>query len=289
MKDICIQELRQLEQDILDFIVDVCQKNAITYFLCGGTLLGAYRHKGFIPWDDDIDVMMPRPDYERFLELFPRHEYLELRNCRNDKEYPLAFSTVNDARTVKVEKKLRKKLRNKLSVNIDVFPIDGLPDDVNECKNYYRQIATTQKLLECSTKAFGKAPTLKATIMKNAGIAVYRMLEFLGLRNISHYVSRMEKVAMKYNYEQAHYVGITAISHYGTKERNLKNQYEPSLKVTFEGKQYNSPKCYDTYLSQLYGKSYMKLPPSAQQHTHHTSNCYWKNKQEGGCLSSSDE
>lgn len=276
MKEISIQELRKLEQDILDFIVDVCQKNDITYFLCGGTLLGAFRHQGFIPWDDDIDVMMPRPDYERFLELFPKHAYLELRNCRNDKDYPLAFSTVNDARTIKVEKKLRKKLRDKLSVNVDVFPIDGLPDNEKDCLVFYQQIARAQKMMECSTKAFGKAPTLKATLLKNVGIAVFRIMEALRLRSIQHYVSRMESLSKTYDYERAEYVGITAISHYGIKERNKKDSYLPILSVSFEHKQYNSPSCHKTYLSQLYGMNYMELPPLIQQQTHHTSNCYWK-------------
>lgn len=280
MKEISIDELRQIEHSILDFIVDVCNNNNITYYLCGGTLLGAYRHKGFIPWDDDIDVMMPRPDYERFITIFPRHEYMELRNNRLDRHYPMAFSTVNDTRTVKVEDKLRNELKSSLSVNVDIFPIDGLPSDIAECEKYFKQIAHAQKMMECSTKAFGKAPTLKATILKNLGIATYRCLELLGLRTIRHYVQRMEQLAMRYPYDTAEYVGITAISHYGIRERNIKAHYAPAMKVTFEGKLYSSPACYDTYLSQLYGKDYMQLPPKHMQHTHHTSGCYWKTRQQ---------
>ncbi len=274
-KRIHVDELKNLEKEILVFIKNFCDSNEIIYFLSGGTLLGALRHQGFIPWDDDIDIMLPRPDYEKFIKMFPRHPYLKLCVNSNHPNYPFAFATVNDTRTVKVEDKLRSEVSECLSVNVDVFPIDGLPDSVEDSIEFFKKIKMCQNMQECATKKFGKGPSLHATILKNAGILVYRILEKFGLSSISDKVQKFASTAMLYPYEKSKYVGVTAISHYGIKERNVKDDYFPVRKVIFEGEEFNCPNNYDVYLSQLYG-DYMTIPPIEMQQTHHTSNCFWR-------------
>lgn len=276
MKEIELKELREIELHILDFVSNFCEDVGLTYFLCGGTLLGAVRHKGFIPWDDDIDIMMPRPDYERFLTEFPEHEYLKVMCHRRDKHYPFAFATVGDSRTWKYEKNLRKKYTKELCVNVDVFPIDGLPDCPKEIKRFYSAISLKGKILQSATYKLGKGKTLLSTMMKNISILLFRATEIVGINSSQKILLKWNLLASTFDFNSAHIVGITAISHYGIKEANNKAIYSDKIKVEFEGKLYNAPVGYDTYLSQLYGKYYMDIPSKDKQFSHHISKCYWK-------------
>ncbi len=277
MKIITTSELKKLEKDILVFIDDFCEKNGIVYFLSYGTLIGAVRHQGFIPWDDDIDIMMPRPDYEKFLKTFPEHPYFKIRSNENCSNYPFAYATVNDTRTIKNEFKLRKKVTTVLSVNVDVFPIDGLPDTEKESLHFYKHIKMYKNYQECATKKFGKGLSLKSTILKNVGIAVFRVFEFFGLSSIYQRVHEYSIFAQTYSYEKSKYVGVNTCNVCGIGERNIKDNYFPVRKVKFEGKEFNCPNNYDIFLTQIYG-DYMKLPPMEKRQTHHTSDCYWRTK-----------
>ena len=121
-RKVTLEEMRDLQLAMMDKIHEFCVERGIRYSLGGGTLLGAVRHKGYIPWDDDIDIMLPRPDYERFLKefdgVYPNFKVLHLNN---DRTYPYLFAKVYDSRTLLVE------CRATMGVYIDVFPIDGLP------------------------------------------------------------------------------------------------------------------------------------------------------------------
>lgn len=129
-KEITMEELRAIQLDILDKIHAFCTEHGIRYSLGGGTLLGAVRHKGYIPWDDDIDIMLPRPDYERFLKEFDgKYAELNLQHYGNDNTCCIPFAKVYDNRTVLIEK------LQKSGIYIDVFPIDGLPEE-SKIKDY---------------------------------------------------------------------------------------------------------------------------------------------------------
>lgn len=155
MKLITKQELRDVQINILDAIDSFCIGKNITYWLCGGTLLGAVRHKGYIPWDDDIDIMMPRTDYERFIVEFKGFDYLKVISHNTDESYPFAFATVNDTRTWKKETRLRKKYAKNICVNVDVFPIDSLPDDQKEIKRIFKRVKWYGDCLQMATYQLG--------------------------------------------------------------------------------------------------------------------------------------
>ena len=130
MRDITeLEELHQIELDMLKEIDRICRRENIQYYLAGGTLLGAVRHKGFIPWDDDIDIAMARDEYERFLKVMKkeRHPYLKIFAMEFDKEYQYTFAKVVDTRTRLIEE-IGKDLPD-MGVFIDIFPIDGLGND----------------------------------------------------------------------------------------------------------------------------------------------------------------
>ena len=129
MKEISFEESKKLELDILLAVADFCNKNNLTYFLAYGTLIGAIRHKGFIPWDDDIDIQMPREDYNKFIETFSHERYKTIAPGTPLSKH--SFVKVIDTETVKIEahKKYKKGF---LGVDIDIFPLDGTPSDENE-------------------------------------------------------------------------------------------------------------------------------------------------------------
>ncbi|MBQ6965918.1 MAG: LicD family protein [Bacteroidaceae bacterium] len=274
MRKIEIEDLKRLELDILDFFVGVCERNGLIYFLSGGTLLGAIRHNGFIPWDDDIDVMMPREDYEKLIKVFPEHEYYKFLYHGNKHNYPTVFGTINDTRTEKPELNVREKCRHILGVNIDVFPIDTLPNNKQDIHNYYQELAKMAQKVYCVTYSYVPNKSVGFTIKKFLGIFGYRCLELLGLISIDGIMKKYDALVQKYKGEMSHMCGVTATNNYGEREVNIRADYYPPQKVTFEGKEYDAPANYDAYLRGLYG-NYMQLPPKEKQVPHH-ANCYWK-------------
>lgn len=140
MKEIYFQEQKLIALEILKFVHRFCRDNNLRMFLSYGTLLGAIRHKGFIPWDDDVDIMMPRKDYEILLKSFPEHPRYKLQCIKNDPKYTKAFATINDIRTFKEEYTIRNKFNKNLCINIDIFPFDTFPDDNQELRKFKNQI-----------------------------------------------------------------------------------------------------------------------------------------------------
>lgn len=135
MRKIEIEELRKILLELMDEIHAFCEKHGLKYYLSGGTLIGAIRHKGFIPWDDDIDIHMPRPDYEKFLELFPKEsENVLLENRLNDK-YRYTYAKVCKKNTLVVEHAMDGGVDE--GVFIDVFPLDALGNTEEEAKNLW--------------------------------------------------------------------------------------------------------------------------------------------------------
>lgn len=122
MKEVTEQGLKKTQLDILNTVATFCEKENINYVLFYGTLLGAVRHHGFIPWDDDVDIAMPREDYKRFMDSFPMDKYLCLCN-EKDRTFPYSYGKVNRLDTKLIEV---SNLIYDLGINIDIFPIDGI-------------------------------------------------------------------------------------------------------------------------------------------------------------------
>ncbi|MBO5867860.1 MAG: LicD family protein, partial [Oscillospiraceae bacterium] len=133
--------LHQVDMDIAKAVVALCDKHGLTYYMLGGSMLGAIRHKGFIPWDDDIDFGMPREDYERFLELAPTElpKHLKVVNYRNDPNYMYYITRILDTETKVIEERIGND--NKYTnASIDIFPIDGTPNNPILRKIYFFRV-----------------------------------------------------------------------------------------------------------------------------------------------------
>ena len=135
-----LQKMQEVELDLFKAFIEVCEKLQLKYYLLGGTLLGAVRHKGFIPWDDDIDVGMPRKDYEIFIQkaqdLLPEHYFVQ--NCYTDGKLPMAFCKIRNSNTTFIETSV-KDFKINHGIFIDIFPLDYYPQDKKKKKQFYKK------------------------------------------------------------------------------------------------------------------------------------------------------
>lgn len=133
-----LEQLKVVELEMLKEFISVCKKLNLRYYALGGTLLGAVRHKGFIPWDDDIDIGMPRADYEIFIRkaqtLFPDHLFIQSIHSEND--YLMCFAKLRNSHTTFIESSLRDFKINH-GIYIDIFPLDFYPEKLSEHKRFW--------------------------------------------------------------------------------------------------------------------------------------------------------
>lgn len=275
-KWIPLEEVKRLEVDILTDVAAFCEREGLRYSLCAGTLLGAVRHRGFIPWDDDIDIMMPREDFDRFVREYRSEGPYRVMTHDVDPNYPLPFASVNDTRTVKIEHKLRDRCNRTLGVNVDVFPLDAVPGNLEEAAAFYREIGARWQKRTCIVDRFGKGKTLFSTLYRNVAIAFYRLLEALHLTSIHDQVSASVALATRYNPGPCGRTGVTTIYHYAVRESHPSEVYDGRTGYIFEGHTFQGLTHAHEYLSGMYGDDYMQLPPEEKRITHHTSDCYWK-------------
>lgn len=258
MDELSFDEIKNIEYSILTEVAQFCETNGIRYYLVCGTLLGAVRHKGFIPWDDDIDIGMPRPDYERFIKEFNSSEYV-LHDNSIDGRYPYAFAKVSDPKTELTEE---IEFPFPMGVYIDIFPIDGVPENEKEQKKFFRRIEWDMRLLSWK-RISGK---------KKVG-AVHKILQIIAkllLKPVSmeKIVRRLDRDVKKYPYESASFVGhFVTKSNWGS-DIKPKEIFGVPVKHVFEGGYFAVPSDYKKYLSLEYG-DYMKLPPADKQVSNH--------------------
>lgn len=265
MEEIDVIEGKRIQLLILKKVALFCEENNIRYFLCGGTLLGAVRHNGFIPWDDDIDIAMPRPDYERFLVVF-KDDYCKLLRWSKGSKCLCSFAKVYDSRTLLVEP---SDWQDELGINIDIFPIDGLPGSDRKIKRTVKIAKFLYGLIVCATikDISQRSTTKKMEIIIMRG--VYRICPLK--EHITEYTIRH---ASRYDFDASDMVACLVWG-YGIKEVMPKEVASEYVKGKFEDAQFNIPKDYDTYLANLYG-DYMKLPPESSRVYKHGTKMWWK-------------
>lgn len=259
-KELSLAEVKKIEIEILDYIVSVCEANNLKYFLAGGTLLGAVRHGGFIPWDDDIDINMPRPDYDKLVEIMRNiNGRFMLKAFEISEDYVYAFAKMVDTTTELIEKDIPHP---GYGLFVDIFPLDGLPNDESERIRFQNKLWKYNNMLGYSIQksAAHKNFIFKLKYIFSKCIGYKRLLKLIGSN------------AKSYLYELCDYVAVvtTAVNKYRKIPREL---YESSTYLSFEGKEYSVPEKYDEYLTGLYG-DYMQLPPEDKRISNHNFDAY---------------
>lgn len=263
---VSLESKKEILLSIMDSIHSFCVSKGIKYSLMYGSLLGAVRHGGFIPWDDDIDIVMNRNDYERFIAEYPlsQNNY-PLINYKTNKAFHLPFSKVFDKQTVLIE-----NVWNPVPIGacVDVFPMDFCGNTAKECAaidrkcRLYRIINSVQ-----STKLSGKRFFLKNLIILASRLISRRFLN----KRIDHLAKTIR--------DDSDYSAVLVLMTYKDKEFLKTEKLIDFIPMDFEGHKYLGFKNYDYVLSALYS-DYMKLPPVAERKTHHDCILFWRNKDE---------
>lgn len=251
-----VKKIQKIVLQILCDIDDFCRKNNITYFLSGGTCLGAVRHHGFIPWDDDGDLMMPRKDYERFLVLFAQ-EYkgkYEVGSLLTDELWQRQSAQVCDLHSRILQTRLSYKPRG---VFVDIFPIDGLPENRTHQKFYYAKLKVINGIKNTSIRTgFGEIE--KNRLLKRA-VSVFT--KPIGPRIFAR---QMDRYAASFDFGSSKYVAASLPIHYGSRETIEKKHMASAVYMDFEGHSFPVPVGYHQYLTNLYG-DYMAIPKDAEE------------------------
>ena len=278
MKELSLKEMQQVLLGMMSKIHVFCIRNDIRYSLAYGTLLGAVRHKGFIPWDDDIDIFMPRPDYERFLKTFKPENGITLIP-------PGKSSYIAIARICDIEQTIFSSILpwhaaikgQETGLWIDVFPIDGAEDDRNLFRERALKIADLRKKQLCARRAIPSV--LSSGSLKQAVKQLLRKIRYFNL-DIHKINEQILSTALDVPYESCNHCSQIPCTDTLDKQYFEKKVFEEYIDLEFEGRQFKALKEWDTFLSTMYGKNYMQPPPpkDREQHTLDCNRFYWKEK-----------
>lgn len=269
-----MDEQKSIESAALKSFADYCAENGLRYYLYAGTLLGAVRHKGFIPWDDDIDVVMPRPDYERFYSMAKQKRIasnLDIDTYRMSDNSICPFIKLQDNRTDGHEQNLPDSFHT--AVWIDIFPLDGAPDDRPEQKKLIKKQKRLIKRLDLCTRQYVPC---KDPLRHLKRYIIWKIFGGINYKDIDR---ELELNSLKYDYDSSNYIGNTVYCA-GINEIIAKHEFDTPAQLQFEGNLFQVPGTYKAYLTSLYG-DYMKLPPLNQRIRRHDYLCWWKGHSEG--------
>lgn len=254
MAEYNIRELQLRILGILKAVDTVCREHNLRYYIWAGTMIGAVRHKGFIPWDDDLDIAMPRPDYDRLIEhaaeWMPKS--YEMVCAENDGVYPLPFAKIQDAGTTLIE---RMHLKYLGGVYLDVFPIDGVPGGAVARKLHFARYEYYKRVLYLLFRdpyKHGHGPSSWVPLLCR------RMCTLAGVQQ------RISRLLHSYSYDNCRLVADYDDGSKGAMDKNILGTPVP---YTFEDTEVMGVADYDTYLSNKYG-DYMTIPKHSAQRQH---------------------
>lgn len=265
VQQIDTKEVQQIELGLLRVFAQFCKDHDLTYYLAYGTLLGAIRHQGFIPWDDDIDVLMPRPDYDRLASLLHDETLPDGIGIGSldDPTYIFPYMKFYFTNSKVIEKKFDTQHRQS-PIWMDIFPMDGVPS--GKINTFFRFFLT--KVLRNFLYTAVVNPRYLSGMERVGTIVSKPFSQFVGPHRIARWIDRF---ARQYTFSDERMIGNVAWGE-GTFEAIEKELFLPVMDSFFEGEPFSIPVCFDRHLRDLYG-DYMELPPVEERKSHLGGEC----------------
>lgn len=273
MIELSLRDSQQASLGVMNVIAKICESEKMTYSLVFGTLIGAIRHKGFIPWDDDIDIAMPRPDYERFCKYCEEHQEdmrpFKLLNLNTCSSYPYMISRMSDCRYYL---DVTNERDYGLGIFVDIYPLDGLGNDYDAACQLMAKIRKYPRLMFLSTRQyyhFGTTQGWKKRLLKVGAFCYAR------LRGKEYFRNKIMSMVDTHCYDISRYVGCAV---WGAGDKVFvfdKEKMGKLIFVDFEGGKYRSYAGWDYLLTEWFG-DYMQLPPERDRVPHHLYKTYMK-------------
>lgn len=265
-----VNDIQTISLGILKDVHSFCVQNGLRYTLFGGTLIGAVRHNGFIPWDDDVDIAMPRPDYERFLSSYESmNGYQLIAREVQGRDVFLPYARVCDTQRTFVDTKKYLWSSFTTGVWIDVFPLDGMPSDFSIAKRITNR---ANRLFDITCKARGMLSVINKE--KSNDACFKRIVCKIAFPFFNRW-DDLIRLCKGIDFNQADYYSNLSFGGYGIKEYCTKRVLNEFILHRFEDSEFYIMKGYDKALTVKYGE-YMTPPPLSKRRGTHGYDYYWK-------------
>ena len=263
--NLSLDEIKRIEFEILKKFVQICDDNSLRYSLAYGSLLGAIRHKGFIPWDDDIDVMMPRPDYLKFLDVCKSaltNTCMDVISIYTDAEYysPLTKMYKTDTR---VYQQYGQDENIITGVYIDIFVVDGLPS--REAETFYNKAQALRRKWGLSSRKLFSSERTKNYLRLIIGSCIAIPFKLIG---VDYYKRKYDSFCSQYSFDDSEYAAVVLYGEGLYREKMQRKLFDELIFVEFDGVQFKSIPNPDVYLKNMYG-DYMRLPDEKDRVSKH--------------------
>ena len=249
-----MEEIREIQLELMRYVSKTCETNRLRYYMCGGTLLGAVRHGGYIPWDDDVDLAMPMPDYLRFIEIVKsQKKHLSLNIYDYPDDYYNFFMRLIKKDTYM--KYWEYPFLMSTGVSIDIFPLFGLPEKQRERDYFYKNIRLlNERYISSYIENESDTP------------------ELIEMRHLLQ--KQIEDMMVQYPFDECTWIG-NVLSKYREKEVMPRTIYQNSTQLGFEKNTFSAAQGYEDYLTRMFG-DYMQLPPEKDRMNTHDYNAFIK-------------